>query len=186
MSRLMIVDRLWAVLAALLAAVTCAACLYLYLGRESALRAVSEARREHADVQARWAKERELLMAQALAESEKARQVEAQWRQKQVEVQTHAQERIRVLQVDATRARDAVDVLQRRAEVIAAQCANPVRDQAGADPSFAPRGSAAADPGVVLTNVLRGVAQAAAELAAIADARGAAGAACQKAYEVLK
>jgi hypothetical protein len=38
---------------------------------------------------------------------------------------------------------------------------------------------------VVLTNLLRGVAQAAAELAAVADARGTAGAACERAYDAI-
>jgi hypothetical protein len=38
---------------------------------------------------------------------------------------------------------------------------------------------------VVLTNLLRGVAQAAAEFAAVADARGAAGAACERAYDAI-
>jgi hypothetical protein len=165
--------------AVLLASVT----LYLYLDRLQALRAVSVAQKELAEARAAWAVEREGLAQAALRESEKVRQLESDWRNRQSEVQKDAQERIRAAAADAARARDAAGILQRRAEALAAQCS---RDQAGPDPTFAERGAAAADPGTVLTNMLRGVAAAAAELAAVADARGAAGVACEKAYGVLK
>jgi hypothetical protein len=127
------------------------------------------------------AQEREKLVAEALAASEAARALEARWRAQHTEVQTDAQNRIRAAAADAARARSAADSLQRRAEVIAAQCANPQRDGAGP----APGGAAAQDPGVVLANLLRGVAQAAGELAAVADARGAAGTACERAYDAI-
>jgi hypothetical protein len=127
------------------------------------------------------AQEREKLVAEALAASEAARALEARWRAQHTEVQTDAQNRIRTASADAARARSAADSLQRRAEVIAAQCANPQRDGAGP----APGGAAAQDPGVVLANLLRGVAQAAGELAAVADARGAAGTACERAYDAI-
>ncbi len=122
--------------------------------------------------------------AVALAEAtEQARQTEAQWRARHQEVQAHAQTKARSAAADAARARDVIDGLQRRAEIIAAQCANPVRDSAAPDPSFAGRGATAQDPGTMLANLLRGVTQAAAELAAVADARGVAGTACERAYE---
>jgi hypothetical protein len=127
------------------------------------------------------AQEREKLVAEALAASEAARALEARWQAAHTEVQTDAQNRIRAASADAARARSAADSLQRRAEVIAAQCANPQRDSA----SPAPGGAAAQDPGVVLANLLRGVAQAAGELAAVADARGTAGAACERAYDAI-
>ena len=177
--------RLGTALAGLVAAFLAAVALYLYLDRLEALRAVSVAEKELAEARAAWAVERERLVQAALKESEKVRQLEADWRDRQSEVQKNAQERIRAAAADAARARDAVDVLRQRAKVLAAQC-SPSRDQAGPDPTFAERGAAAADPGTVLTNMLRGVAAAAAELAAVADARGAAGAACEKAYGVLK
>lgn len=177
--------RLGMTLAGLVAAFLAAVALYLYLDRLEALRAVSVAEKELAEARAAWAVERERLVQAALKESEKVRQLEADWRDRQSEVQKNAQERIRAAAADAARARDAVDVLQQRAKVLAAQC-SPSRDQAGPDPTFAERGAAAADPGTVLTNMLRGVAAAAAELAAVADARGAAGVACEKAYGVLK
>ena len=127
------------------------------------------------------AQEREKLVAEALAASEAARALEARWRAQHTEVQTDAQAKIRAASADAARARSAADSLQRRAEVIAAQCANPTRDSA----SPAPGSATAPDPGVVLTNLLRGVAQAAAELATVADARGTAGAACERAYDAI-
>jgi hypothetical protein len=141
------------------------------------MRAQSALARERAE----RAQEREKLVAEALAASEAARSLEARWRAQHTEVQTDAQAKIRAAAADAARARSAADSLQRRAEVIAAQCANPQRDSAA--PALG--GAAAQDPGVVLANLLRGVAQAAGELAAVADARGTAGAACERAYDAI-
>lgn len=162
-----------------------AANAWMFVGRMAAERNLA---RVEARLSAeRAARERERAdAAVALAEAtEQARQTEAQWRARHQEVQTHAQAKARSAAADAARARDAIDGLQRRAEAIAAQCANPTRDSAGPDPSFAGRGQAAADPGVVLAQLLRGLTQTAAELAAVADARGVAGAACERAYETM-
>lgn len=162
-----------------------AANAWMFVGRSAAERNL--ARVESRLSAERAARERERAdAAVALAEAtEQARQTEAQWRARHQEVQTHAQAKARSAAADAARARDAIDSLQRRAEAIAAQCANPTRDSAGPDPSFAGRGQAAADPGVVLAQLLRGLTQTAAELAAVADARGVAGAACERAYEAM-
>jgi hypothetical protein len=141
------------------------------------MRAQSSLARERAE----RAQEREQLVAEALAASEAARALEARWQAAHTEVQTDAQNRIRAATADAARARSAADSLQRRAEVIAAQCANPTRDSAA--PAFG--GAPAQDPGVVLTQLLRGLTQAAGELAAVADARGTAGAACERAYDAI-
>lgn len=138
-----------------------------------------------AEERADRAQEREALTAAALKASERARELESLWRTKHEEVQAHARKQVQDAAAAAARARSAADLLQQRAEVIAAQCANPQRDT-GPDPSFAPRGPAAADPGTVLTQLLRGVTAAAAELAAVADARGAAGAGCERAYDALR
>jgi hypothetical protein len=150
-----------------------------------AQRAEQRARATLATERAERAQEREKLTADALAASEAARALEARWRAHNTEVQTDAQNRIRAASADAARARAAADSLQRRVETVAAQCANPQRDTA-ADSGFAPGGPSAQDPSVVLPQLFRWVAQAAGELAAIADARGAAGAACEKAYGGLK
>lgn len=159
-----------------------AANVWLFVGRSTTERDL--ARAESRLSAERAARERERAdAAVALANAtEQARQTEAQWRARHQEVQAHAQTKARSAAADAARARDAIDGLQRRAEIIAAQCANPVRDS-GPDPSFAGRGQAAQDPGAMLAQLLRGVTQAAAELAAVADARGVAGTACERAYE---
>ena len=162
-----------------------AANVWLFVGRSATERDL--ARAESRLAAERAGRERDRAdAAVALAEAtEQARQTEAQWRARHQEVQAHAQTKARAAAADAARARDAIDGLQRRAEAIAAQCANPTRDTAGPDPSFAGRGQAAPDPGVVLAQLLRGLTQTAAELAAIADARGVAGAACERAYEAM-
>ena len=162
-----------------------AANAWMFVGRSAAERNL--ARVESRLSAERAARERERAdAAVALAEAtEQARQTEAQWRARHQEVQTYAQAKARSAAADAARARDAIDSLQRRAEAIAAQCANPTRDSAGPDPSFAGRGQAAADPGAMLANLLRGLTQTAAELAAVADARGVAGVSCERAYEAM-
>lgn len=177
--------RLGTALAGLVAAFLAAVALYLYLDRSEALRAVSRAEAALAKERQAWAEERQRLTAEALAESERARKIEAQWRDKQSEVVNHAQSQIRAAAADAARARDAAGVLRQRAEALAAQCSR-ASDQQAPDPSFAQRGQAAPDPGTVLADLLSRLAQTAGELAQVADARGAAGAACEKAYGGLK
>jgi hypothetical protein len=177
--------RLWTALAGLVAAFLAVGCLYLYLDRSEALRALARAERLLAEERQGRAEEREKLTAAALAESERARQIEAQWREKQSEVVNHAQSHIRAAAADAARARDAAGLLRQRAEALAAQCAR-TSDQQAPDSSFAPRGQAAPDPGAMLADLLGRLAQTAGELAAVADARGTAGAACEKAYGGLK
>lgn len=177
--------RLGTALAGLVAAFLALGCLYLYLDRSEALRAVLRAEAVLAKERQAWAEERQRLIAAALAESERARQIEAQWREKQSEVVNHAQSQIRAAAADAARARDAAGVLRQRAEVLAAQC-NRTSDQQAPDPSFAQRGQAAPNPGAMLADLLGRLAQTAGELAQIADARGTAGAACEKAYGGLK
>ena len=177
--------RLGTALAGLVAAFLAAGCLYLYLDRSEALRAVSRAEAALAKERQAWAEDRQRLTAEALAESERARKIEAQWRDKQSEVVNHAQSQIRAAAADAARARDAAGLLRQRAEALAAQCAR-TSDQQAPDPSFAPRGQAAPDPGAMLADLLSRLAQTAGELAQVADARGAAGVACEKAYGGLK
>jgi hypothetical protein len=179
------IDRVWAAVAGAVAVFLAAACLYLYLDRQSALKAVSEAQRVLAEERAAWATERQRLTEAALTELERARQVEAQWREKQREVTSNAQEQVRAAAADAARARSAADVLRKRAEALASQC-TPYRDEASRDPAAALGGATAESPGAVLAELLGRLASTAGELAAIADARGAAGAACEKAYGVLK
>jgi hypothetical protein len=156
----------------------------LYLRLSSVQVAEQRAVAALATERAERAQEREKLVAEALASSEAARALEARWRAQHTEVQTHAQNQIRAANADAARARDAADILRQRAEVIGAQCA--ARSDAGPGAPAAAAGQAAASPGTVLADVLGRLAQTAGELAAIADARGAAGTACEKAYEALR
>lgn len=175
-------NLLWGALCVLLMA----AGIYAHLGKLDAERRADRLRAMLAEERSDRAAERAAAALALAAATEQARQTEAQWRAKHQEVQTHAQTQVRAAQAAATRARDAADSLQRRVEAVAAQCANPARDAAGPDPGFATRGAPAADPGAVLAQLLRGLTQAAGELAAVADARGAAGAACERAYDSLK
>jgi hypothetical protein len=160
--------------------------LWLYLDRTQGQRDLSRAQTTLAAEQADRQRERADAATALAAATQQAREAEAQWRAKHQEVQTHAQTQVRAAQAAAARARSAADSLQRRVEVVAAQCAAPIRDSAATDPGFATRGAPAADPGDVLANLLRGLTQAAGQLAAVADARGAAGAACERAYDALK
>lgn len=179
MSRLM--NTLWAL--ALTSAL--AGALWLHLDKAQLQGDLARAEARLAKESADRERERADAARALAAATEQARQTEAQWRAKHQEVQTHAQTQVRAAQAAAARARDAADSLQRRVEAVAAQCANPARDAAAPDPSFAARGAPTQDPGAVLTQLLRGLAQAAGELAAVADARGAAGAACERAYDAL-
>jgi hypothetical protein len=173
-------QTLWA--AALLASLT--GNLWLVLSR-------ADAQRSHAQAQATLATERadrERERAQAAlaltAAVEQARQTEAQWRARHTEVQSHAENQIRVASADAARARSAADILRQRADVLGAQCA-AVPPDPGTDPAAASAGQTTTGAGAVLADLLGRLAQTAAELAAVADARGGAGEACVQAYGAL-
>lgn len=159
--------------------------LWLYLGRTQVQRDLARAQATLAAEQADRQRERADAATALATATEQARQTEAQWRAKHTEVQTHAQAQIRAASADAARARGAADSLQRRVEIVAAQCAHPHRDTAAPDAGVAARGAPAADPAVVLPELFRRLAQALGQLAAVADARGAAGLACEQAYDAL-
>jgi preprotein translocase subunit SecD len=151
----------------------------------------ADAQRSHAQAQATLATERadrERERAQAAlaltAAVEQARQTEAQWRARHTEVQSHAENQIRVASADAARARSAADILRQRADVLGAQCAAE-RPDPGTDPATASAGQTTTGPGAVLADLLGRLAQTAAELAAVADARGGAGETCVQAYGAL-
>jgi hypothetical protein len=175
------VHTLWA--AALL--LSLAGNLWLVLTRAQVQRDAAQVQTALAQERADRERERADAAVALATATEQARQTEAQWRAKHQEVQTHAQTQVRAAQAAAARARDAADSLQRRVETVAAQCAHPTRDSAAPDPGFAPGGAPARDPGTVLANLLRGLTQAAGELAAVADARGAAGVACERSYDAM-
>ena len=114
--------------------------------------------------------------AARLAEA-KARTDEARWRDQVDGVAKDARTKIAAARADAGLAVDATDRLRDRADAIAAiGCEGPV---------IAGGGQPASAPGPVLADMLRRVAQAAGQLAATADERGAAGDACQRTYEAV-
>jgi hypothetical protein len=132
-----------------------------------------------ADVQARWDAEKITVGRIALA-AESTRRATEQQRfaalQKEIEDAHQATERARA---DADRSRSAVGGLRRDARALAAR-----RCPAGGDPALAAGGAAATDPGLLLAELLGGLAEAGGELALEADRRGIAGGTCERAYPV--
>lgn len=96
----------------------------------------------------------------------------------QQEVTTHAQETATQARADAAAARAAADRLRQR---IAARQA----DARPADPAAAGGGAPAPDAYQLLADVLSSVVDEAVGLAALADERGVAGHACERAYDSL-
>lgn len=84
---------------------------------------------------------------------------------------------------DAAGARAALDRLRRAA--VAAATTSPDTGAGPADPAAAASCPAAAGPGLVLSDVLGGVAGRAVELGAAFDQSRAAGLACERAYDAL-
>jgi hypothetical protein len=127
----------------------------------------------------------------ALAESEKRRAQEAQVRKAQQEAINEAESRAAQARADRVIAEAASGALQRRYEqrvrdlVRAVTAAATARGAGAADPAAASAGTAAEDPAGVLADVFGRCVERVRVLAAIADERGAAGAACQRAYEAL-
>lgn len=123
-----------------------------------------------ADVRAEWnaAKERQRV-ADAM---ERVRRESAQQ-----EVAREAQEQLALARTDAAAATAAADRLR-------SEFAASLKRRCGGA-AAAPGGPAAADARDVLADVQRRLDAAAGELAALADARGTAGAACERAYDAL-
>lgn len=87
----------------------------------------------------------------------------------------------RAARADADRAAAAASSLRQRAAAYASAC----RGGAAADPAAAAASAPAADPGLVLADVLGRVEEAGRRAAALADERSAAGAACERAYDAV-
>ena len=133
-----------------------------------------------ADVQQSWDKERTTQLATAVAASESNRSIEQQRAQAAQEVTRNAELAQDAVRVAAVRAVAAGDGLRQRTVAVAAAC-----DRPAVNPGAAPPGPAASSPGDMLADVLRRIEDAAGQLAAVADERGAAGAACAAAYGAL-
>jgi hypothetical protein len=172
-------NLLWGLLCALLAL----AGVFAYLGKIEAERDIHRLRVTLADERADRAREREALAGEALRQSEKARSLEAAWINRHKEIAHEAQDQARRTAAAAAAAGIAGDGLRQRADRLAAAAAHC---PAAPDATIAPSGPPASHPAAVLADVLGRLEAAGRELAAIADARGAAGAACERAYEALR
>lgn len=117
----------------------------------------------------------------ALAAVEANRMTERARSERMQEIEIATQNRTRAAGLDAAGARDAADRLRARAGALAAGCSGPAGNPAAAtvDPP-------AADTAVVLADVLGRIADRAVDLARLADQRGAAGDACERAYGSLR
>lgn len=156
---------------------------YFYLGTIQAHRQAEALQLTLAQERLDRAREREELTAAAFKASERLRQMEAFWRAKHDEVQANAEAKTRASERNAARARDASDLLRKRADIIAALCSGATP---GSSTALAASGQAGSSPGAVLTYVLGRLENAGRELAEIADARATAGVACQTAYDALR
>ena len=125
--------------------------------------------------------------ALALAASERARATDHQWSQSHAQAAADARAQIDRARRDADLARAAGNSLRARADRYASLCAapGPQPGPAGSAPA-APAGPPAAHPGLVLADVLGRLEDAGRPLAALADARGAAGTACERAHDALR
>lgn len=125
--------------------------------------------------------------AQAVAASASAaaayRSIEQAWIQKHQEIARDAETQARALDAARAAGRIAGDGLRHRAQQLAATAACPAPTPA--DPATAPSSPPTPSAAAVLADVLGRLEEAGRELAAVADARGTAGAACQRAYQWL-
>jgi hypothetical protein len=126
------------------------------------------------------AQERADRAAEALVQSEKARSTEAAWQARHQEITRDAQTKSRALDADRAAGLAAADGLRQRAAQLAAG------NSAASDTDVAAFGPPDASRTAMLADVLARVEAAGRELAAIADARGMAGAACERAYDALQ
>lgn len=128
---------------------------------------------------ARAAAELQAADERGRAHAEKDARIQEQRHQRTVEkVSRHAQTKIEEAQADAAAARAAVDSVRAHAQAIAA--GDPYAGPGPTDECAPASGS-----GLVLADMFGRVAARAAELAAEADRRGIAGAACQAAYSAV-
>lgn len=125
--------------------------------------------------------------AQAVAASASAaaayRSIEQAWIHKHQEIAREAQDQTRALEAARAAGRLAADGLRQRAQQLAATAACPA--PAPADPAPTPSSPPTPSPAAVLADVLGRLEAAGRELAEVADARGTAGTACQRAYQAL-
>ncbi len=137
--------------------------------------------------QAAMAEHKSQVQADRARAAEAARQTEANyraleaaWIRKHQEVALEAEQNARKIAGAAAAGAVAGDGLRHRAASLAATCPTT------ADAPAADSGPPAPSPGVLLADVLGRLEAAGRELAAVADARGVAGQACERAYGALR
>lgn len=121
--------------------------------------------------------------SEALMLAARHRAMEQAWIRKHQEIAREAEDQARRTAAAADGARIAGDGLRHRAAQLAASA--PANCPAPTDPPAAPGGPPTNHPAAVLAHVLGRLEEAGRELAAVADARGRTGAACEQAYDAL-
>jgi hypothetical protein len=148
----------------------------------------------HATHRAAWADERAALAAAAQQATDRARAIETDWRSRHDQIQADTTAQLAAARRDAAAARSTGDRLRDHVRALAQQCSapgpataarDPAAPTAAANPAAARPGPPTPDPGLVLADLLSRMDAAGRELAAVADARGTAGQACQRAYDAL-
>lgn len=133
-----------------------------------------------AAVQSQWDAETAAL-AEAARQAEQAERAKEQRRAAaQKEAVDDATKRATQAETARVAADAAAERLRQRAAALAARC-----DRPGADPGAAAASAPAIGPGAVLADMLGRLDAAGRQLAAVADERGIAGRACERAYEAL-
>lgn len=197
----MLLDRLLTPVIGAAAAALAALSLALWLQLQAAHRQAAQLRTDiatatadHANQRAAWAAERQALADAALQASERARAIETDWRSRHDQIQTDATAQLAAARRDAAAARSTGDRLRDHIRALAQQCSapgpataarDPAAPTAAANPAAARPGPPTPNPGLVLADMLSRMDAAGRELAAIADARGTAGQACERAYSAL-
>ena len=133
-----------------------------------------------AKVQALWNEADKRAMEKARLAEEAARAEEQRRTTAQQGIINDALRRVKESAAAASAADGAAQRLRERAASLAARCSGSAGNPTVAGPS-----QAASAPGVVLADVLGRLESAGRELAAVATARGIAGAACERSYDSL-
>lgn len=130
---------------------------------------------------AKWSKQAEQL-ATAKANAELKAREDEQRRQASIDkVRDDAEKQIALAESDAIAARDAADGVLEQAKRLAARAG-----KCPSNPSATQSGAPAAEPSVVLADLLGRADARAGELAAAYDRSRAAGLACERAYDALR
>jgi hypothetical protein len=183
----MLIDRALTALATAAAIGLGALSVTLWMDVRDAERTAQRLRATLAEERAQWATDRATLATAAAQASEQARATETAWRSAHDDIAAAAARQQAAARADADRARAAADSLRQWAAAYAAQCNAPAAagHPAPGHPPAAPGSPPAGNAGMVLADMLSRLDARARELAALADARAAAGTTCERAYDAL-